>query len=245
MRERFLDKMFWVKALFFVLAVLTGGAAMAVEIGENGSDTDPNDGKPLENATPDAAGKGIDQQGQGATGSAVTDADLAENKVEDYVSKFQAYKYPMHTDFLKLAKQVHVNTKEPEHYNIGEAIMDCVTKAAVTNTEKDAEVKLSLYKNDEKLFAECNTVLVDGVTGYDENGNEMRSPASEIHQANTANKENNYLSFNVGATLQITKDWKFDIDYTYAGEDQIWKKNGTKFTAADTWTSPVKRLKRF
>lgn len=78
--------------------------------------------------------------------------------------------------------------------------------------------------------------------GYDENGNEMRSPASEIHQANTANKENNYLSFNVGATLQITKDWKFDIDYTYAGEDQIWKKNGTKFTAADTWTSPVKRL---
>ena len=60
--------------------------------------------------------------------------------------------------------------------------------------------------------------------GYDENGNEMRSPASEIHQANTANKENNYLSFNVGATLQITKDWKFDIDYTYAGEDQIWKK---------------------
>ena len=78
---------------------------MAVEIGENGSDTDPNDGKPLENATPDAAGKGIDQQGQGATGSAVTDADLAENKVEDYVSKFQAYKYPMHTDFLKLAKQ--------------------------------------------------------------------------------------------------------------------------------------------
>jgi len=176
MRERFLDKMFWVKALFFVLAVLTGGAAMAVEIGGNGSDTDPNDGKPLENATPDAAGKGIDQQGQGATGSAVTDADLAENKVEDYVSKFQAYKYPMHTDFLKLAKQVHVNTKEPEHYNIGEAIMDCVTKAAVTNTDKDAEVKLSLYKNDEKLFAECNTVLVDGVTGYDEAGNSDGSP---------------------------------------------------------------------
>ena len=78
--------------------------------------------------------------------------------------------------------------------------------------------------------------------GYDENGNEMRSPVSEVHQANTANKEDNYLSFNVGATLKITKDWKFDIDYTYAGEDQIWKKNGTKYTAADTWTAPVKRL---
>ena len=78
--------------------------------------------------------------------------------------------------------------------------------------------------------------------GYDEHGNELRSPASEIHQANTANIENNYLSFNTGATINLTKDWKIEIDYTYAGEDQIWKKNGTKFTAADTWSAPVKRL---
>lgn len=78
--------------------------------------------------------------------------------------------------------------------------------------------------------------------GYDENGNEMRSPASEIHQANTANKENSYLSFNVGATINLTKDWKIDVDYTYAGEDQVWKKNGTKFTASDTWAAPIKRL---
>ena len=78
--------------------------------------------------------------------------------------------------------------------------------------------------------------------GYDEHGNELRSPASEIHQANTANIENNYLSFNTGATINLTKDWKIEIDYTYAGEDQIWKKNGTKFTAANTWSAPVKRL---
>ena len=76
MNKLFKDKMFWVKALFFVLAVLTGGAAMAVEIGENGSDTDPNDGKPLENATPDAAGNGLYQQGQWATRSAITDDNI-------------------------------------------------------------------------------------------------------------------------------------------------------------------------
>ena len=50
--------------------------------------------------------------------------------------------------------------------------------------------------------------------GYDEHGNELRSPASEIHQANTANIENNYLSFNTGATINLTKDWKIEIDYT-------------------------------
>lgn len=176
MRHFFSSKFFWSRMLLFVLAVLTGGAAMAVEIGDNGSDDDPNAGGPLEGATPDATGKGIDQQGQGATGSAVTDAELADNQVEDYVSKFQAFQYPMHTDFLKRAKQIHVNTKEPEHYNIGEAVMDCETKDEVTNDSKDNEVKLSLYKNDYKLFAECNTVLVDGVTGYDEKGVSDGSP---------------------------------------------------------------------
>ena len=77
--------------------------------------------------------------------------------------------------------------------------------------------------------------------GYDENGHEMRSPASEIHQANTANIEDNYLSFSTGATLKLTKDWNIKVDYTYAGEDRIWKKNGTKFTAANTWVNAVKR----
>lgn len=165
---------FLAKLFLLILAVLTGGGyamAMAVEVGDIGSDTDPNANMPLEGATPDAIGKGIDQQGQGLTGSAVTDADLAENKVEDYVSMFQAYKYPMHTDFLKLAKQIKVDTKEPEHYEIGDAVMECETKDQVDNdSNKDEEVKLSLYKNDVKLFPECATVLVEGVQGYAEDG---------------------------------------------------------------------------
>ena len=116
MKEQLRNKLFWAKMLLFVLAIVSsGGMALAeVVIGDNGSDTDPNDNKPLENATSDDTGKGIDQQGQGLTGSAVTDAELAENKVEDYVSKFKAYKYPMHTDFLRLAKQIKVDTKEPD-----------------------------------------------------------------------------------------------------------------------------------
>ena len=108
MKEQLKSKLFWAKMLLFVLAIVSsGGMALAeVIIGDNGSDTDPNDSKPLENATPDDTGKGIDQQGQGLTGSATTDAGLAENQVEDYVSKFKAYKYPMHTDFLRLAKEL-------------------------------------------------------------------------------------------------------------------------------------------
>lgn len=148
-----------------------------VEIADNGSDSDPNGGnpdagilgKPLEGATPDAEHKGIDQQGQGATGSALTQAELAEHKVNDYVSKFRAYKFPMHTDFMRKAQQVSVDTKEPEYYEIGEAVLECETKSEIAGGS-DVDLGGGLYKSDKKLFTESATVLVEGVSGYAEDG---------------------------------------------------------------------------
>ena len=43
--------------------------------------------------------------------------------------------------------------------------------------------------------------------GYDEFGNEVRSPELEMRNANTAENINNYTSANVGTTLNLTKDW--------------------------------------
>lgn len=77
--------------------------------------------------------------------------------------------------------------------------------------------------------------------GYDDQGRDMRSPYNEMKNANIANKQNTYLSFNAGLTANITKDWHVNIDYTYAQEDQVWKKNGTRFTMCDTWSAPILR----
>lgn len=71
--------------------------------------------------------------------------------------------------------------------------------------------------------------------GFDDMGNELRSPASETRQANTANIENNYTNINLGTTLNLTKDWIVDIDYTYANTEEIHNRPGTRFTAANTW----------
>ena len=155
-----------------VLAFVAGGGAMMadVSVGVHGSDTDPNDGKPLDNATPDDLGKGLDQHGQGATGSATQDAELVENQINDYVSKFQAYDYPMHTDFLRKARQIKVDTKEPEDYQIGEAVMEAVTKAQIADGSHLNALTLTnsyLYKNDMPIFQESSTILVEGVTGGD------------------------------------------------------------------------------
>jgi hypothetical protein len=154
-----------------VLSCVYGGGMMADAIvGETGSDTDPNDGKPLDNATSDDLGKGIDQHGQGATGSALTDAELVENQINDYVSKFQAYDYPMHTDFLRKARQIKVDTKEPEDYQIGEAIMEANTKGEIADASNTNSVTLTtahLYKNDLAIFQESSTILVENVNGGD------------------------------------------------------------------------------
>ena len=167
MSKIFENKKLWSSMLLVLLAVLTGGAAMAVTIGANGSDDDPNTGTPLQGATPDDPNKGIDQQGHAATGSTIEQAGLAENQVDDYVTKFRAFRYPLHTDFMALAKQVKVDTKEPLHYNIGEAIMECNTKSALTNTEKAHEVVLPLFANDKKLFPVCSTLMAEGIEGSD------------------------------------------------------------------------------
>ncbi len=71
--------------------------------------------------------------------------------------------------------------------------------------------------------------------GVDENGNDIRSPWSEIKQANTATRMDNYTNLNLGATVNVTKDWKFDFDYTYANEESVLKRPGTRFTAGNSW----------
>ena len=78
--------------------------------------------------------------------------------------------------------------------------------------------------------------------GVDENGNPMRSPESENNAANQASMKRNYINFNVGTTINIMKNWKVDVDYTYTNEDYNLTRNGTRFTAADTWSAGKKRL---
>ena len=77
--------------------------------------------------------------------------------------------------------------------------------------------------------------------GEDENGNLLRSPSTEMKLANTANREDAYLSVNAGFTINFTDNWHYRLDYTYASENQTINKPGTRFTMSDTWTGAVAR----
>lgn len=167
--------------LFVLAAVMSGGTALAAagiaDVGANGGSTDPNAGTPMEKSTPDSPEKGIDQQEHAATGSVLDQAGITENHLDDYVSKFRAYKFPLHTDIMRRAMQVKVDTKEPTNWEVGEAIMELTTIAnfgtAVVGgyaAGGDSEATLTkgthIANNDWKLLRKNATLMVGDALGY-------------------------------------------------------------------------------
>ncbi|OFX51208.1 MAG: SusC/RagA family protein [Bacteroidetes bacterium GWB2_41_8] len=72
-----------------------------------------------------------------------------------------------------------------------------------------------------------------------EDGDPLRSPASEVAAANTAFQETNYNSLNGAVTITPLKDWKINFDYTHSNQEYITKRPGTRYTARDTWSSAI------
>lgn len=164
------------KLMLFVLAVVSGGAAMAVEGMTPGTDgADPNAGTPLEGAV-HADPTGIEVPGGANTGSAITEAELDESDIDTYVSEYQPWKYPLHTDFMRLARQVKVDTKEPVSYEIGDAILEATTKSEIAGGGESAGIFASLYSADRKLFTTSSTFIAEGVDGVNENGEKDGTP---------------------------------------------------------------------
>jgi hypothetical protein len=183
--KKIFEKMTLASAMNFVLlalaVVFSGGTALAAagiaDVGAVGGSTDPNAGTPMEKSTPDSPNKGIDQQEHAATGSVLEQAELTESHLDDYVSKFRAYKFPLHTDIMRRAKQIKVDVKDPTNWEVGEALMELTTigqfGAAVSNgyaAQGAEEVELTkgthIATNDWKLVRKNATLMVGAPLGY-------------------------------------------------------------------------------
>src|SRR6188768_2335335 len=78
--------------------------------------------------------------------------------------------------------------------------------------------------------------------GNDENGDPIRSPVGEAAAANTANILQNYSNFSVGSTVNFTKNWNLEFDYTFSNQEELWKRPGTRYTMRDSWSAAVPRV---
>ena len=75
--------------------------------------------------------------------------------------------------------------------------------------------------------------------GVKENGNPLREPSYEMGAANTDNLQNKYYNVNLGATVNINKNWDVKFDYTY--DRQTTDKNSSVvfYNAGQTWYAPT------
>lgn len=81
--------------------------------------------------------------------------------------------------------------------------------------------------------------------GVDEYGDPLRTPAHDMASANTATRENSYISANVGATVNITPNWNVVADYTYARNDAVTTLPGTRYQARNLYIAPTARVDAF
>jgi TonB-linked SusC/RagA family outer membrane protein len=75
-----------------------------------------------------------------------------------------------------------------------------------------------------------------------EDGDPIRSPASEMAAANTGSMKTAYSSFNGGLTITPVKNWSIKLDYTHANQEYINKRPGTRFTGRDSWSAAVPKF---
>ncbi|MFC2475529.1 MAG: SusC/RagA family TonB-linked outer membrane protein, partial [Prevotella sp.] len=152
-------------------------------------------------------------------------------------------------------------------YNIGLGLMnqEGMMKAAKHDDFRryNASVKLSseinkyftvragaIYSDRNKRYPGVGTTVADpwlylyrwsrlmpeGV--QDQHGHNLREPVSEIAQSNTDNLQNKYFNVNLGATLNITKNWDAQFDYTYAHQAKDRNNSVIQYTGGQEWYAP-------
>lgn len=76
-------------------------------------------------------------------------------------------------------------------------------------------------------------------TGALENGEEVRDPYFDAKNAHTATLAQKYTNLNLGATIDLMKNWNIIADYTYDIRDEKRKSSLPALSAREPWYTPV------
>lgn len=133
-------------------------------------------------------------------------------------------------DFQRWNANARVNTKVNDWLSLRAGLMFSKTLKRWPNhtTGFTNDAWLYLYR-----WSSMQTIAKE-----DSNGYEMRSPAYEVKASNTGFTNTNYTSANVGTTITPLPNWDINIDYTYAVNNSLSHRPGTRFYAGDTWSNP-------
>ena len=186
--ESFLSKnRVYVSLLMLILAVVTGGGALAVAtVGGEGNapmgGDEPGDpvnpesgtGKSPENDPTGRLAPGDKTAGQNLDGSAPSatqyrDGGLEEDEWDTEITKFQPWRSPLLALVRRITRTVNIANPTVKHARVGGETLDGRTTRQIT-AESDGTIKLtkSNFRGSLTSFLKGYTLMVNGVPGYAE-----------------------------------------------------------------------------
>lgn len=131
-----------------------------------------------------------------------------------YLGQEGMMKPAKHDDYRRITPSVTLSTKVTDYLSLrGSARYADGTKRNPNSLNADAfaaDPWLYLYRWS-RLFP----------IGVQENGNDIIDPAFSARMSNDQIRAEKYLNLNLGATLNITKAWDLQADYTYSTQNNL------------------------
>lgn len=173
---------FVTKMLLMLLAVFTGGGAMAVadnfepQIGDEGPNPASKDTvsekEPVDASTNDRLSPGGRKDGQDLTGTQASSTQLREGGLLDKewdseIVKFYPFKTPLLSIVRQMAKTVNIRNWEVSHQRVGGETLDGQVTKAISAGDT-IEINSTNFSGLIRPFYKGTTVIASGVAGYAE-----------------------------------------------------------------------------
>ncbi len=184
----FSNHQFVFKMILMLLAIVTGGGAMAMadltetQIGDEGVDPASKatvaEKEPVDKNTSDRLSPGGKKDGQDLTGSQASSTQLREGGLLDKewdseIVKFYPFKTPLLSIVRRMAKTVQIKNWNISHQRVGGETLDGQTTAKITEGDT-IEINSSNFSGSIRPFYKGTTVFASGVAGYAEGSQEKR-----------------------------------------------------------------------
>ncbi|MDR3350803.1 MAG: TonB-dependent receptor [Prevotellaceae bacterium] len=138
-----------------------------------------------------------------------------------------------HDDFKRYNASINVSTEVNKYLTLhGGAIYSDRTKRYPSIGSTYTDPWLYAYR--------WGSLMPIGVV--DQFGDQIRNPAYELAETTTSSKRNIYVNINLGATVNFTKDWNLQFDYTHVTRGDITETSIPTFAGGDAWYGAVEWL---
>lgn len=136
-----------------------------------------------------------------------------------------------HDDFKRYNASISVTTELNKYLTVrgGAIYSDRQKRYPTVGTTSGGDPWLYAYR--------WGSLMPVGVK--DQQGNDVRNPAYEMASTHTSLLRNIYTNISLGATINFTKNWNLEFDYTYYTQENLTKTSIPTFTAGDAWYSPI------